>query len=275
MLRVAVRVRRDSSELVLAELLDLAPGGVEELDIDEDVVEYAVYGSLGELPALPALRAAAGGALVDVRTEEIPDDWPERWRRLHRPLVLDGRLAVRPPWEPPLLETPIEVVIEPGQAFGTGAHATTRLCLELMLELEPGGGFVDLGCGSGVLAIVGARLGWDPVLALDNDAAAVAAASSNASVNRVAVEVRRYDLRVDPLIAAPTVAANLIAPLLRTWVARLAERDPEPLRVIAGGVLVPETDRVREAFLDAGLREALRRSDGEWVALLFERSGQR
>ena len=168
MIRLAIRVARDQAELVLAELLELAPSGVEEVAVGDGVVEYAVYGAPGELPALPDLEAAAGGALIQISTTEVADDWAQRWREFHRPLVLDGRLTVRPPWEPPG-ETPVEVVIDPGQAFGTGSHATTRLCLELLLELEPEGPLLDLGCGSGVLAIAAAKLGWGPVTALDND----------------------------------------------------------------------------------------------------------
>ena len=84
MLRLAVRVRRAEAELVLAELLELAPSGVEEVDIDVDTVEYAVYGPPGELPELPDLQAAAGGALVDVTTTEVADDWADRWREFHR-----------------------------------------------------------------------------------------------------------------------------------------------------------------------------------------------
>ena len=125
------------AELVLAELLELAPSGVEEVELEDGSIEYAVYGAPGELPALPALRAAAGGAWSS-RTEEVADDWSERWREFHRPLVLEGRLTVRPPWEPPA-KTPLDVVIDPGQAFGTGAHATTRLCLELLLGLAERG----------------------------------------------------------------------------------------------------------------------------------------
>ena len=101
MIRLAVRVRREQAELVLAELLELAPSGVEELEVGDGLIEYAVYGPPGELPSLPDVRAAAGDALVDVRSTEIGDDWAQRWREFHRPLVLGERLTVRPPWEPP------------------------------------------------------------------------------------------------------------------------------------------------------------------------------
>ena len=190
MLRLAVRVERERAEIVLAELLELAPGGVEEVAIGSGVVEYAVYGSPGELPALPALTAACGEALVEVSTSEVADDWDQRWRSFHRPLVLDG-LAVRPPWED-AVGAEVEIVIDPAQAFGTGAHATTRLCLEDDALAADGtwaatGPFLDLGCGSGVLAIAAARLGWDPVVALDYDPASVEATADNARVNGVSV----------------------------------------------------------------------------------------
>ncbi len=263
-----MRVRRADAELVLAELLELAPGGVEEVEVSPGVVEYAVYGSPGELPALPDLRAAAGSALVEVRGEEIADDWAERWREFHRPLVLGRRLSVRPPWEPPG-DTEIDVVIDPGQAFGTGAHATTRLCLELILSLPAGGSFLDLGCGSGVLAITAAKLGFDPVLALDYDAASIAAATENARRNGVDVEIRRHDLRSEPTPAADTVAANLLASLLLEWTPRLT--DPPP-RLIASGILVGEADRVAEAFAATGLRQARRLERGDWAALMLVRA---
>ncbi|MBV9681362.1 MAG: 50S ribosomal protein L11 methyltransferase [Solirubrobacterales bacterium] len=272
MLRLAVRVRRDHAEVVLAELLDLAPAGVEEVSLDAGVVEYAVYGAPGELPALPDLTAAAGSALVEVRTSEVADDWVSRWRSFHRPLVIGERLSVRPPWEG-RLGTEVELVIDPGQAFGTGSHATTRLCLELMLSLRGGGALVDLGCGSGVLAIAAARLGWAPVVALDNDPAAVDAAASNARVNGVSesIDVRRHDLRVDPVASAETVVANLVRALLLGWAARLAEVAERPARVIAGGLLVHEADEVAGAFGAAGLAEVERRESGDWTALLLGR----
>ncbi len=270
MLRLAVRVRQQHAELVLAELLELAPSGVEEVALGDGIVEYAVYGAPGELPALPGVRAAAGAALVDLSTTEIADDWTQRWREYHRPVVLDGGLTVRPPWEP-RGDAPVDLVIDPGQAFGTGAHASTRLCLELMLELEASGPFLDLGCGSGVLAIAAARLGWTPVLALDSDRASISATEENARRNGVTVEARRHDLRAGEVPTARTVAANLSSLLLLDLVRRLPDGARVPQRMIASGLLISEADEVAAASAARGLLERRRRSTGEWAALLLER----
>ena len=202
MIRLAVRVPRAAAEIVLAELLELSPGGLEESDVDDAVVEYALYGAAGELPDLPAVRAAAGDTLVEVSTSEVPDDWADRWKAWHRPVDVAWRfrrLRVRPPWEEPLAsQDGIDLVIDPGQAFGTGAHHTTRLCLELLLELDPGGALADWGSGSGVLAIAAARLGYEPVLAVDVEPASLEASAENASRNGAAIEVRRVNLRREP-----------------------------------------------------------------------------
>lgn len=273
MIRLAVRVDAEHAELVLAELLELAPGGVEETVLPDGDVEYGVYGAPGELPVLPALRAAAGDAVVNISTEEIADDWAERWRQFHRPLVIDDRLAVRPPWEP-ATGAAVDIAIDPGRAFGTGAHPSTSLCLEALLELAPGAGrVVDLGCGSGVLSIAAAKLGWGPVLSLDYDRAAVEATIENARANAVELDCRRYDLLLDPIATtvAPTVTANLLAPLLVAWVERLTSITARPERVIASGLLRAEGDAVADAFTEIGIRETRRLARGDWVALLLER----
>jgi ribosomal protein L11 methyltransferase len=273
MIRLALRVDRAHAEIALAELLELAPGGVEEVDLG-DAVEYAVYGPPGELPVLPDLEAAVGGALIEVTTSELPDDWSERWKQFHHPLVLGERLAVRPPWEQPL-GTDVELVIDPAQAFGTGAHATTRLCLELLLSLADASlgrdRVLDLGCGSGVLAIAAAKLGFAPVLAVDFDPLSVEATAANAVVNDVALEVARCDLRSDPVPPAPIVLANLLRPLLLEY-ARVLDGPvgPEtPGTLIASGLLVHEADEIAAAFAPLGLREQYRRERGEWAALLL------
>jgi ribosomal protein L11 methyltransferase len=286
-LRLAVRVRRADAELVLAELLELVPSGVEEVDIDARTVEYAVYGAPGELPELPDLQAAAGEALVEVSTTTVADDWSERWREFHKPLVLGDRLSVRPPWEPPQ-DTALDLVIDPGRAFGTGAHATTRLCLELLLELDvstaQAGGVagvvggsksarpavIDLGCGSGVLAIAAAKLGWGKVLALDYDQLAVDATLENAAVNGVLdlIEVRRFNLLREPVPPAPLVLANLLRPLLLAWSAAIAGMAYG--RIVASGLLIDEADSVSRSFHEHGYRERTRLTGGEWAALLLE-----
>ena len=262
MIRLAVRVRGDDHGVVLAELLELSPAGVEERDLP-DGTEYVIYGPPGELPALPAIEAAAGDVLVEVSSEEIADDWDERWKRWHRPLELD-RLRVRPPWEPAAGDGRVELVIDPGQAFGTGAHATTRLCLELLLELPAGGGFADWGCGTGVLAIAAARLGFGPVTAVDYDPLAVEATRANAEVNGVALDAGQVNLREAAGPHAPTVCANLLKPLLIEVAARL-ERRPDHL--IVSGLLTEEADAVAQAFAPMAVRD--RRDRDGWTALLL------
>lgn len=255
---------------MLAELIELSPGGVEEVELERGVVEYAIYGAPGELPELPALTAAAGGALVEIASCEVADDWQERWREFHRPLVLGGRLTVRPPWEP-TASTELDLVIDPGRAFGTGAHPTTRLCLEMLLEQPAGGPFLDLGCGSGVLAVAAAKLGWAPVRAYDLDRLAVQATCENAAANEVVLAgVQRLDIRDGlPPLEGATIAANLLAPVLLEVASRLPADRP-PARMIASGLLADEADGVRRAFEAAGLAEAERWSSGAWTALVLE-----
>jgi ribosomal protein L11 methyltransferase len=265
-IRLALRVRREDAEIALAELLELAPAGVEEVDLG-DRVEYAIYGAPGELPALPALQAAAGDALVEIVTSEVADDWAERWKAFHRPVDV-GPMRVRPPWEAPRPEAEIDLVIDPGQAFGTGGHHTTRLCLELLLELEPRGPLMDLGCGTGVLAIAAARLGWEPVQAVDFDPLAVDATIENAQINGVHLTAWKADLREEAAPSAETVTANLLRPLL------LALRFDEPPRqLVASGLLRTEADEVAAALSAAhDLVEVKRLSAGEWSALLLRRA---
>jgi ribosomal protein L11 methyltransferase len=265
MLRLAVRVRREDAEIALAELLVLAPGGVEEID-HGDVIEYAVYGAPGELPALPDLRAAAGEALVDVSTSEVADDWDTRWKEFHQPIVVADRLRVRAPWHDALGAD--DLVIDPGQAFGTGAHATTRLCLEALCDLEPGGALVDVGCGSGVLAIAAAKLGWDPVIGLDHERESVEATAANAAANGVEIEVRRFDLRSEPVPPAPTIVGNLLRPLLLAL-----ELSAPPRTLVASGLLAHEGDEVAAAFAQRGLGEARRLEADGWLALVLAAGG--
>jgi ribosomal protein L11 methyltransferase len=269
-IRLAVRCAPEQAEIVLAELTVLAPNGVEE-ERGEGYVEYAIYGGEGELPELGEVEAAAGGALVEVVATEVPDDWADRWQDFHKPLLVGGRLWLRPSWERPR-EGAIDLVVDPGRAFGTGAHPTTRLSLELLLELarvgEAGGALTDLGTGSGVLAIAAAKLGWQPVRGYDHEAPAIEAARGNSAANGVAAEFERRDLRRGLPALAPTVVANMTAPVLKALAVQLgAARAPRTM--VCSGLLPPELDETAAAFAPAGLREAERRRDGDWAALLL------
>ena len=271
MIRLAVRCAPEQAELVLAELTVLAPNGVEE-ERGPGYVEYAIYGGEGELPELGDLDAAIAGGWVEVTSTEIPDDWADRWRDFHKPLLVADRLWLRPSWEP-VREGAVDVVVDPGQAFGTGAHPTTRLCLEFLCELEAageaGGLFVDLGCGSGVLAIAAAKLGWKPIRAYDHEPAAIEAAAANAAVNGVELHLERMNLRERLPELAPTVVANMTAPILKAVAAQI-EAAPEAL--VCSGILPHELDEVAATFAGCGLREVERRQDGDWAALLLRRS---
>ena len=278
MIRLAVRAPADQAERVLAELVELAPSGVEQVD-GEDFVEFAVYGAPGELPELPLGEALVGGVGVRVSGEEVPSDWADRWKRFHVPVLVGGRLYVRPPWEQPAVRPGVsEIVIDPGRAFGTGSHPTTRMCLELMLALEPEGalGFasrpplrslVDLGCGSGVLAIAAAKLGFSPVTALDFDKDAVEATLANARDNGVLLDrVAQANLREEPPPPADVLVANLTRALLLRVADGMAET---PSTCVASGLLEAEADEVAAAF--APMRERKRIVDRGWCALLLER----
>jgi ribosomal protein L11 methyltransferase len=292
LIRLAVRCAPEQAELVLAELTVLAPNGVEE-ERGPGYVEYAIYGGEGELPELGAVEAAAGERLVEVVATEVPDDWADRWQDFHKPLLVGERLWLRPSWEEPRAGA-IDVVVDPGRAFGTGAHPTTRLCLELLLELaaagEAGGPLTDLGTGSGVLAIAAAKLGWDPVVGYDHEQAAVEAARANAVANGVNATFERINLREGLPPLAPTVVANLTAPVLRAVAGQLASVTGEPgearrglpavapeclprtpTTLVCSGLLPTELDETVAAFDAAGMREAERRVDGDWAALLLRR----
>jgi ribosomal protein L11 methyltransferase len=293
LIRLAVRCPPDQADLVLAELTVLAPNGVEE-ERGPGYVEFAIYGGEGELPELGELDAVAGEGRIEVSSTEIPDDWADRWRDFHKPLLVGERLWLRPSWEPPRGGA-VDVVVDPGQAFGTGAHPTTRLCLELLIELadagESGGALTDLGTGSGVLAIAAAKLGWGPIHAYDHEPPALEAAATNAEANGISLSLRRVNLRERLPFLAPTVVANMTAPILLAVAAQLKKLDgdrgrtraslpavarpgppPIPTTLVCSGLLPSELDEVAEAFVLSGLAEIERRQEGDWAALLLRRS---
>ena len=217
----------------LALLLHIFPEGVEELD-----GAFAVY----------ADEPPIGFDVVEV--EDVRDGWEDEWRAFHHGVTV-GRLWVGPPWE----EAPadmLHVVIDPGRAFGTGAHATTRLCLELLQEAEPAS-LVDVGCGSGVLSIAAAKLGFAPVAALDVDEVALEVTAENAVANGVEIE----------LVTAPPAAELAVMNIALDVVERILPTLDVP-RAITSGYLDRDTPNV-EGWVSVGRRVL----DG-WGADLLE-----
>ena len=203
--------------------------------------------------------------LVRVSGREVAEDWAERWKAFHQPVLVGGRVFVRPPWRDPQPGT-LDVVVDPAQAFGTGAHPTTRLSLELLLGLEPRGSLADLGCGSGVLAIAAARLGFRPVTAVDSERAALEATLANSAANGVALDrVERLNLREQPPPPAATMVANLTRPLLLRVAKQMREA---PRSLVVSGLLDRESGEAADAF--APLRERRRLSAEGWSALLLQ-----
>jgi ribosomal protein L11 methyltransferase len=212
--RLSVCAARDDVERLGARLLELVPDGLEEVEL-ADGVELAVYVDEGDVEPLLA-------ALPDARMTRVDEGWEEAWRAFHGPVTVGG-LWVGPPWET-APDPARAIVIDPGRAFGTGAHATTRLCIELLASLEKRRSLLDVGCGSGVLAIAAARLGFAPVLAADVDSVAVETTLANAAVNDVTVEASRLDALVDPLPPADVAVANVLLRPVEEILGRLGAR---------------------------------------------------
>ena len=186
------------AEEVRAAMLELFPEGLEEVEKPGGRIEIAAYtDAQGE----ERLWHVFSGA----RSEDVDDGWEDRWRTFHKPARV-GNLWIGPPWETPDTDL-LAVVVDPGRAFGTGAHPTTRLCLEFLQRVDPGS-LVDVGCGSGVLSIAAALLGFGPVTGVDTEEAAVEATHANARVN--GVEVTALLVEPDaPLPPAEVGVANI------------------------------------------------------------------
>ena len=185
-----------------------------------------------------------------VAVDDVAEGWEDGWRAFHHGVRV-GRLWVGPPWEEPPADA-VAVVIDPGRAFGTGAHATTRLCLELLQEVEPTS-LLDVGCGSGVLSVAAAKLGFAPVRAVDVEEVALEVTSSNAAANGVSVEVGAE------LTPASLAVMNIALDVVERMLPELAVE-----RAITSGYLEQDEPRV-----DGWQRLERRVRDG-WAADLLE-----
>jgi ribosomal protein L11 methyltransferase len=239
----------ERAEEARAVLVELFPEGFEERDVPAGVELAAYTDEAGE----QALRAECRRlGLPPPVGAPVQDGWEERWRDFHRGVGI-GPLWVGPPWEAPPADA-VSVVIDPGRAFGTGAHPTTRLCLALIAEL-PRGSLLDVGCGSGVLAVAAAKLGHAPVYAVDIEEDAVQATLRNAQVNRVEVDAVVADACRDESPEVDTVVANLTLAAIEAAMPRVHGRC-----LVTSGYLTVDEPRIR------GFRRLRRAESDGWAA---------
>ena len=249
--RVSVRRTGDEAEPLRATLLELAPAGLEERD-DGAAVELAVYVDERDL-------AATLERVPDGVARPVAEGWEDAWRSFHRPVEVGG-VWIGPPWES-AADSSDAVVIDPGRAFGTGAHPTTRLCVELLAVAGTRGSLLDVGCGSGVLSIAAVRLGFAPVRAVDIDPVAVETTRVNARANGVAIDASVLDALDGPLPVADVAVANVLLRPVESILARLDVRT-----TITSGYL--ETDKLRAP----GWKHVDRRMLDGWAADMWRRS---
>jgi ribosomal protein L11 methyltransferase len=240
------------AEEARARMIELFPQGFEEIDGSDGGVELIAYTDPG---GEERLWHAFGG----VRSDDVAAGWEDKWKEFHKPVRI-GAIWVGPPWEPAPTDA-LAVVVDPGRAFGTGAHATTRLCIELLQEL-PLGSLLDIGCGSGVLSIAGAKLGFRPVTSVDVDPAAVESAAENASRNGVEIEVTAVDALDGVLPAADVAVANIALEPVGAIARRVDAR-----HLVTSGYLEGERPDTGPRW-----RHADRRASDGWAADTFERA---
>ncbi|HVM24363.1 MAG TPA: 50S ribosomal protein L11 methyltransferase [Candidatus Limnocylindrales bacterium] len=225
--------------------------------------------------ALWHLQAFGLRPVGPLRVRAVDDvDWSEAWKRHYVPQRI-GRVVVVPSWVDERPRTgDVTIRLDPGMAFGTGLHPTTRGCLALLQDLPMPGVVLDVGCGSGILAISALALGAGHARGLDTDPVAVRVARENGERNGVAhrLVVSEGSLPAEAQEAYPLVMANLVAAVLLELAPRLASHTAPGGTLVAGGIIEPRADEVIWALEAVGLRSVHRRDDGEWVSLRLERT---
>jgi ribosomal protein L11 methyltransferase len=246
-IRLGIRVRAVDAEVAYARLEPILAAGFEQVE-DGEHVEFVVYGED---------RQIKFPELVSVSRQTIADGWQTAWHEHLEPVTV-GALTIRPPWLPgPGL------VVDPGDTFGLASHPTTKLCLELLQELPPTA-MADWGCGSGVLSVAAAHLGFAPITAIELDPGAVARARENG------VDAHVGDVTDSPPWAR-TVIANLTAALIGSM-SGIPAPPPGPVTLLVSGVIVDHAEVPGTVFGPFGFTERERRERDGWVAIVLERA---
>lgn len=281
-----MKVRDWAEDLMVSFLMEQGCGGLQVLEEAEGSVLLAYCPTREQAQSLSqvsrsyalALKEINGAtAVISVTLEQVIDPgWAQAWKSHFRPSRVSRRVAVCPPWEPYEGSEGVHVIqIDPGQAFGTGLHETTRLCIEwldeLLVDERVPEVALDLGTGTGILAMAMARLGVGRVVAVDVDPLAVEAARENLRANRLheRVEVLEGSLAAVGTQVFPLVVANLTGTALRENARELAARVCAQGALLVSGILDEETACVVESFSRAGMVERGLRKRGEWCALFL------
>ncbi len=258
----------------------LQPAGWQEEDGGDTLVFWLETATGADQRTREILRRL--GRLGELTAAPQESGWETAWREFHRPQIV-GRLFVRPPWYEARAGL-LDLVIDAGQAFGTGGHTTTRQCLEEVQTLVPGS-LLDIGCGSGVVSLAALRLGFAPVWGVDVDAAAVRGAWENAGRNGLspALWVGDATEAACELPQADVVVANIALGPILSLAPRFAvggadepgagegARSLRPAHLLLAGLLMAQVDEAAAAF--PAYREVARRDDGEWALVHLARAG--
>ncbi len=279
---IAVTVPSEAREAIEYGLMEAGAIGTETSDVALNVVVLGYYETR---PELETVRAALGDALriynlapaslIDLNVREIADrDWLAEWKKDWQPVEV-GRFIVAPPWSEPsaiaggLLDNRTTIFIEPGMAFGTGTHETTRLCLKAIEKHFRGGSFLDVGTGTGILAMAAAKMfPAARVEACDTDAAATEIAKGNARLNGVGDQITfRVGTVDEQTLSADLVCANLTAPVIVELLPSLLGATCG--RLVLSGILDSQVELVQSRLLELGATGLEIDQDGEWIAIVI------
>lgn len=278
---VHVSVPVTESDIVSSVLWDAGATGLEERDATtmdaaagDGVTLVAHFDEEADaLDAVALVTARFDGRFVPTVEHIVGDDWRERWKAFFHTTRVGERLVVRPSWEThDAQEGDLEIVLDPGQAFGTGTHETTRLVMrELEARVSGGEHVLDVGCGSGILGIAALKLGAARVVAVDVDPIAVRVTDENAEINAVAIEASSTPIEDVPG-RYPIVLANIRSPILIPMTESLVAHLTPGGVLVLSGLLAEEESEIRAVY-DAHLRFDGVRRDGDWIALAYRSEG--
>ena len=296
--QISYTIHPDQVDLYAALLVDISGSGVctENREVDtfdvDDIAPLAMVTVSGFFPTSQPVesylqqitsrlhQAGLDTTVAPVVTPVGEEDWADGWKKHFKPLVIGSRLLITPSWLPSgQMPQRHELIIDPGMAFGTGGHETTRLCLEAVEEVMntiPAPRVLDVGTGSGILAIAAVLLGAPAVEAIDIDPQAVIVAAENAALNAVAAHI---NCSTTPLTAVTgqyeLVLANILAEELVRLSQPLVERVAPGGFLVLSGILQEREAFVREGFATTCLTLVSATHDGEWCCLLYSRTDER